>query len=43
MDERAAPHVLAACQARSPDVVHVTKAGPADMLKDARWLRFPLS
>ena len=36
MDERAAPYVLAAGQARSPDVVHMTTAGSADMLKEAR-------
>lgn len=36
MNERAAPYVRAAGQARSPDVVQMIKAGPADMLKDAR-------
>ena len=43
MKERAAPYVLAA-QARSPDIVHmICAAGSADMMKEARWLRFPLS
>ena len=36
MDERAAPYVLAAGQARSPDAVHMIKAGSAGMLKEAR-------
>ena len=37
MKERAAPYVLAAAQARSPDIVHmICESGPADMLKEAR-------
>ena len=36
MDERAAPYVLAAGQARSPDVVQMIKAGSAGIPEEAR-------
>jgi hypothetical protein len=36
MNERAALYGLATGQARSPHVVHMTKAGSASMLKEAR-------